>query len=1039
MALQAREQEILFTGGMNSKEHAELQDVSSMRELYNLRFDELGRLSKRPTHTEIATPYTSGSVYSGHLIEACFSRQGEACALTNHKGVQRYTGTSTLKPTHELATASTALSASLRYAPKACSVARRPIASAQFGVTDQAIMDTASAIYNGDVLVVAWLSVVTSASVALNAKAIDLATGATLHEVRQSNVTSALTAQVSACEYTESGKEGVVIAYAYGSSAPYTVAYIRYDAASQKFVAGGNLTTNARSTGIALAKSGTSLVFAFTDDTTTFLKVQTRTVTTVASTHDSTKADAYAPALVVGATYTWVLSLDTTHAYIEPLGTPASITTFETYSGSVTPVCIAAALETRTSQTDAISVWVGVYDSTFLSLASLVALKGYFTRVGYAYMAAGPTPSAAMQFTEPHTTPITSGFSVNGRAYCGLWATAEVVNEQTSILVACFDWDTTRSHVVARAAHDRAALIPVTLREVPVSGTTAYLPFLADLAPYTIQGGSYKYPQSVFVSEVDFAARPLPYLEIDGVSMVASGMLFEYDGTQAYEASPMNRPLMHIDGASGTGQTGTFSFLAMYKWVDSQGRLHRSAPSASLSTTVANKQIDVYVSIPPFTAYSNSVRTLDVELYATENGGSTYYLCSSSSKKDTYDTTFGAFTAIWYKFTAVAPSATSAIEPYSAGEPDEELPSEAPPSFCSIARVGDRVWGVDAEDRARLWFSKPLVAGFGVEWNAVNTLYIGDQGVAVVDVNGTPTVLGKAGIWQVYGDGPNALGVGSFAPARRLPHEVECMSSTGLCKTPQGVMFRGRRGVYLLGVGLDLQPIGLAVDPSMQLGDDTASYWARLVYDERHNEVRVIDSVNDVFVINAVENKWTRWEQGWGIANATTIDACTVLGRVWEARTITGGSQFARELGVDEANHNLSTLLWRITTPWVKLDGVAGFTRLWRMLFSLMFAADTVNLSSLTVSMSIDFNDAEVDEFTWTGAQLDAIQGADDVVLERLKMHPSIQRMSAFRLTITETPQTAYAGSIPLSVRLQYGVRAGGYKRVQSGAQKGAA
>src|SRR5690606_16046992 len=110
---------------------------------------------------------------------------------------------------------------------------------------------------------------------------------------------------------------------------------------------------------------------------------------------------------------------------------------------------------------------------------------------------------------------------------------------------------------------------------------------------------------------------------------------------------------------------------------------------------------------------------------------------------------------------------------YSDGSPGSELWSEPPPPFLAIKRIGDRVWGIDAEDRSRVWFSKPIVPGFAVEWNAVCTLYVSDIGEGIEDWNGRPAIFGKNAIWIIDGEGPNANGVGQFALPARLPYDVE--------------------------------------------------------------------------------------------------------------------------------------------------------------------------------------------------------------------------------------------------------------------------
>src|SRR5690606_29602387 len=109
-----------------------------------------------------------------------------------------------------------------------------------------------------------------------------------------------------------------------------------------------------------------------------------------------------------------------------------------------------------------------------------------------------------------------------------------------------------------------------------------------------------------------------------------------------------------------------------------------------------------------------------------------------------------------------------------------------------ITKAGDRLWAIDSEDRKRIWFSKPFVAEYGIEWNTACTLFMADEAVGISDYNGIPAVFGKTAIWIIDGNGPNANGVGEFNPPQRLPYDIETIYHGSVCKTPFGIAFRSR-------------------------------------------------------------------------------------------------------------------------------------------------------------------------------------------------------------------------------------------------------
>lgn len=479
---------------------------------------------------------------------------------------------------------------------------------------------------------------------------------------------------------------------------------------------------------------------------------------------------------------------------------------------------------------------------------------------------------------------------------------------------------------------------------------------------------------------------------------------------------------------------GTYSFKAIYRWVDAQGRLHRSTPSDAATVTASTiSEITVYVKKPMFAALDGVVTTrMEPELYVTEAGGAVYYLANDSDGiKKHRSTTSENF---WYVYETVQQGDPANPSLYSDGTDGSEIVPEPPPSFRHIAHIGDRLWAIDAEDTSRVWFTKPLVAGYAPEWSTVCTLRVGDDCVAVTSLGGNPTFLCAKGVWQVYGAGPNEFGVGFFSPAQRIAHECGCIDPLSVCRTPMGVVFRGRRGFYLINDGGQLTPFGVPVDPETRAPSLTDYTYCRVLFDEVANEVRVIDvHGGKYYVFNLLEQKWSEWTQSTSAQNI--VDAVVADGRVWYVHRGASSSAVRREYGPDETS--TSTESWSVQSPWYKLDGVAGFGRLWELVLQLKLRASSSNVSTLTVTVETRSPEAASDTFTWTGAQLSALASSD--VPADLRMHIADQRCKAFRVTITEACTSAYAGSSPVALRAIMGVDGKAVKQTRSGAQKGAA
>lgn len=1016
MPLEKQIVEIPLNAGMNTKANADLQSVDTMRAVTNLRFDGQGELRKRPTYDAtddrtISAP--TGSSYGVGTPSGVFARGDAACVLTQHHGiVEASEGLPLAHFYRDVAVSSARDEDGLKYTPVACDVSRRFLHATQLGAVSGGIANVCSAVYNDETMVIAWYE--HGATPFIACRAYDLASG---RVVASTEYVTTVGLTFDAVEYTEASKEGVLIAYTTGIVAPITVATIRYDAATGTFVTDSNLSTNLAGFGFGLAKVGDEVVFAFRDNTTGFLKAQLRTIGSVTLTHDGTTASGRFVVLA-GTADVLIVHSTTSNVYAETLGTPGSITTLLTASSE--------------------NFW-GLHASIESGVKAVVCVNAeqtttppndtyYVARWRYLDFTGG-TITNVTSGRLPHALHVGASFVHDGRAY-HMFAFAHDLEDEaptTSGIVARFHYsaDLPRWNPVARICHDRLCVYDEFSlifggNGGAIVGDTAYIVSLADRSEAEPDGLTTAAPQTIFLSAMKLGTLPNVVEADKGVALGSTGLLWEHDGLTPAEAQPLNRP--RVDGTSNTG-TGTtltsgISVIAIYRWVDNAGRLHRSAPSEAHTVgAITDKSIVIYVSKPPFASYDGAaqIEYMEPELYATADGGSTYYMCLvGGGPKHVYDASLTA----WWRFDDVQPGSNNGPQLYSDGGSAAELVSEPPPAFCSIARIGDRVWGIDAEDRSRVWYSKPLVAGYAVEWNTANTLIIGDEGVAVVDSGGVPTVFGKAGIWQIHGDGPDAVGVGSFSPARRLPVDVACTSSTGVARTPMGVVFRGRRGVYLLGGGGDVQPLGLPIDPELRTPVDSSAGECRVVYDEFHNEIRVIDSSQGLFVYNMLEQKWTEWTQS--TTYQYQLDACVAAGRVWYLHDASGSYALRREKGIDESGHNESDEPWEIELPWLSPGGITGFGRIWRAHVTVRLGTYPERILPLRLTVRTRGPVEDTSFYEWYDTDITDYGESGDVIDLRAVLRQ--QKSKAFKFTIREECNGNMPGSVPLALRLEIGV-----------------
>lgn len=1044
-ALEEVEQELPLNLGMENKSSAELQQPSHMRLVQNLHWRELGQLEQRPaddTNETIAIP--SGGNYD--IDESCglIVCDKKALVVTGRYGVVEHDATrDALQFSRAMITSGGTPNDSLKYAPVSYDVTRRFVERTQFN-REAGIFNVASAQYNG-VQAIAWI--VLAQTNVMYCKAIRVDTGEVVATTEQISLGSTAGFMVTACEYTESGKEGVLFAYVNDAASPWTVSTIRYDSATNEFVADSALATNAAAGTFALAKNGNRFYFAYQDNATGFLTVQDRTVSTVTTTHTANHG-ADAIDIVVGASNTLIVSCTAAGgtAYAEVFGAPANVQTVLTAS-SETLYKITAASESLSGGAHDAVIFVSTVTTSTPSSSRIRAREVRF---------ATTTPSlGATTTTLPNCVSVANAFTLRGMAHVIVTVYSRLNGSDPAAATSCFvaryrsgGTSDTRFDAVAKIAHDRFYQTNYLSFDVANPGVgkqgvsvyvdqtnSAWLALTADPSPIPAYGG-YRLPQSIFLARLD-ATRPMPMAYCSpepGVTFVAGAMPWEYDGDFPAEAAPLVEPRAVVDVSvndpSGPSAATGYGVRFLYRWVDARGRLKRM-PGPAINTGVfTTQQLDIYATICPMRTYDEDdcPGEMEVELYLTTDGGSSYFLATDSSGNiRKYDATAGG--DCWYKFTNVDPALVSSV-PWPLG--DAEVEPEPTPGFAHVTKIGDRLWAVDMEDRSRIWFSKPLVAGFGVEWSTLCTLNVGDEAVAVIDVGGYPTVLAKGGIYQIAGPGPDANLSGSFSPAQRLPYEIECLDAASVCRTPIGILFRGRRGLYALADGPRSEP-GLLVDPETLTAPDQAEYRTRIVYQEQTNEIHcMVPASGARLVYNVVEQKWSKYTTS---GSTLVNDLAVARGKLWRLERASSVDYLRSEklYSEDGSAYNETTHGWLLRTPRYRFDGVLGQARLWRVFVALALPTDIADISAITLRYYVDDNPTVTDTKTWTGAELATLYPSPSTAeyVTRLPYAPPVQLIRSCWFELECTLSAASAAPKPLALSMSIGVRESKQKRLR--------
>lgn len=255
--------------------------------------------------------------------------------------------------------------------------------------------------------------------------------------------------------------------------------------------------------------------------------------------------------------------------------------------------------------------------------------------------------------------------------------------------------------------------------------------------------------------------------------------------------------------AAGGSQTSgtTYTYYAVYRWLDSAGRVQRSAPSyaATSSPSAGNLTTSLRSALCIGTGKIGQGAGVYVEFYRSWSGGPAYYVGDAAAGPANVGTlSDGSSDAT---ISANAPLYTDL------GIVPTEPPSGARLMCLSASRMFTVGWRENV-----VQFSKLYVPTAPWEFCDDDTFRIflpsAERITALAYLDGTLVIFCERAIYLVTGDGPNDQGVGSYSEPRRLPVSVGA-DSPQVVETANGLMFKGAGTIWLLPRGFGPpQPIG---------------------------------------------------------------------------------------------------------------------------------------------------------------------------------------------------------------------------------------
>ena len=346
----------------------------------------------------------------------------------------------------------------------------------------------------------------------------------------------------------------------------------------------------------------------------------------------------------------------------------------------------------------------------------------------------------------------------------------------------------------------------------------------------------------------------------NGGALFGTSIAHIFDGHNFMPACHLWRPEIATVGTTfaGTTPAGTYNYKAVFIWEDDTGLLIRSADSTSVEHVAgSNENVSVSVSCHQAPQHDDAVRErIRCWLYATEDGEANYFLLTDANG-DPEEGNYSLFGNV-FSFTLDngAGDPTNPILTFATVPP--EVAPQAPNGFLDVTAVHNRVWGIDAEDRNRVWFSKRMGRFGAPEFNAILTVDFPEEDgplTALGNVNGNPVFFKRHSVWVLQGgEGPeNVIGFGrNYARPVRVA-QSGTNDRRSVLTFPGGIVFHTGRALMLLTTGLQVTPFGMEISPQTLGGFVSATHISG------RRELHFQFSGSRHFVYNYDVDLWSEW------------------------------------------------------------------------------------------------------------------------------------------------------------------------------------
>lgn len=421
---------------------------------------------------------------------------------------------------------------------------------------------------------------------------------------------------------------------------------------------------------------------------------------------------------------------------------------------------------------------------------------------------------------------------------------------------------------------------------------------------------------------------------------INGGFLWAYDGYSPVEQNFHLFPedLGYTSSSASTGLfAGSYSYIALYEWTDNQGNTHRSGYGTPLSVVNSFATSGISVNVPTLRLTEKEApRQPIITLYRTAPTIATgiYYKVSSVSNPTLSSTAIDSV-----KITDNLQDAVIVGNEllYTTGGVVQD--SGGPPA-SGMTFFKNRLMLIDSENKDQEWYSKQVIQNTPVEMSDLFTQFIDPRfgpltAIAVMDDK--QILFKENAIFYQVGNGPDNTGANNdFSEAIFITSVVGCTNYRSIVLTPEGLMFKTNKGIWMLSRGLGISYIGAPVEDYNSFEVTSAELIPN------STQVRFTLSNKIVLVYDYYVQQWATFN------NHNAADAI-IFNDLYTY--VTPNGTIVQETP-NQYSDNGQPILMSLKTSWISMAGFQGFQRA----YSLFLKAKFLSPHLLKVSIAYDFD-----------------------------------------------------------------------------------